>query len=198
MVVQSFIDLSKNKLKRSIKWFDRYPKTIGFTYKGSEGFSTLFGGWYSIILMIFLLTYSSFLFIVMVNRGASKTSKTTRAVDLKTNPDEHQPGLHNVFIGFIVTDYVNASAITLDPTVYEFEANQVSATPGSSGANFSFTPIEIELWGSKVDEYDPDGYLELTGYRESLYWLKDDNYTLRGNSGSNPYKYLEIKVKSWK
>lgn len=58
----------------------------------------------------------------MINKGNSKTSKTTKIKDLKNYPEDVYPGLKDVVFAFIVASSTTNIGIPPSDNLYTYEA----------------------------------------------------------------------------
>lgn len=72
----------------------------------------------------------------------------------------------------------------------------IGTTKTDNGFKLEYTNIPMKLCDrQKMKEIDSHGFLEKTGFMNYLFCPVNDDFVLRGNYASDPYKFVTINLK---
>lgn len=115
------------------------------TYKGKESFTTLFGGFVSVLIYVAITIYGLNLFTIMIDRGDTKKSRSSEVKNLKFYDHDIYPRSRGFDFGVLITDS-DGVPIPIDPTIFSLSMKQVTVTQTSPGSiSTDSTDLDYEL-----------------------------------------------------
>ena len=122
-------------LNNKIRRCDIYGKTITFTYKGEDQYTTFIGGVTTIAIMFAMLTYTSGLLKTMIEYKGTNSSVNTIIKDLSndTDPMILSPGNFEFLITIIYFVNGERKYYTSNDTVFSLNAAKVKRTYDTYG-----------------------------------------------------------------
>ncbi|CAI2385568.1 unnamed protein product [Moneuplotes crassus] len=193
------------KISGFLRTFDIYGKNIVLTYNGEDKYTTLIGGVTSILVSLIILTYGTYLALLLINKDNTRFARASLLNDLYSNTDLHKPAAHSYEIDtghsqFDLAFKFEAGDINLanDPSAFVLTINHVMqewvTENGIRTTKRTYTNIEFQKCGSTHLNYKDLDEIYRLGI-DDYYCFKNKNYSIGGSYYSEKYSYLEMKLR---
>mmetsp|Transcript_26240 Transcript_26240/g.23225 ORF Transcript_26240/g.23225 Transcript_26240/m.23225 type:complete len:138 (+) Transcript_26240:1-414(+) len=101
--------------KSVVESSDMFSKPISLTYKRKSNFQTLYGGFVSLFIVFFMLSYGIRLSVQMFQRGATDKSTSSVINGSVSNPIDYYTGLNNFSLAVFIENDITGEQL-YDPT----------------------------------------------------------------------------------
>ncbi|CAI2358830.1 unnamed protein product [Moneuplotes crassus] len=182
------------KCIRAVRTIDLYGKPITLHYRGNYAFKTYLGGFVTILVVMTICGYASYLFRVMVERQNIIYATNTMIKDLQGEANIHRPAEHGFALALGMRRSNNSFLDEEYLRIFQVKAYQYRGVTARDGS-FTETREELELVRCKDNfPFYNKTQLEVFGINNHV-CIKPTNYSITGNWYSDISESLEITVK---
>ena len=180
------------KIFKILRFIDLFGKDITLSYDGHDKYKSSWGGILSVILIMLLLAFFSFLLNQLVTRSNPTVSTATLQKDIKSNSEDLD--LNN--FNFAFTYSANNNDYTLDKSVVDVRVLlyvQKWANTTTSSTVRTNTILEYDKWNEAFDAINKNDASRIG--INNYYWVKNiSNYGVSGTFYSPTFKYINLQV----
>jgi hypothetical protein len=187
---------ASKKMMKTIRSADVYGEPITLTYERHNKFKTHLGGFWTIILGVFMTAYFSFLFWGLFARNTINFTTNTVVKDLTVDTQYEDIGKS----GFVIAIGLrNHGTSLLDDSYRQYIEVKVEEIEWILNANKTWTrnkkDLKIEKCGDNF-AYDNKTIVQQFGF-DKYVWVTSNDYQIGGNWYAPKSKYIEINLRPW-
>ena len=175
-----------------LRFIDLFGKDITLSYDGHDKYKSSWGGILSVILIMLLLPFFSFLLYQLITRSNPTVSTATHQKDIKSSSEDLDLNKFN----FAFTYTANGTDYTLDKSVVDVRVlHYVQTWANTTTSNTVRTNkiLEYDKWNGAFDAINKNDASRIG--INNYYWVKNiSNYGISGTFYSPTFKYINLQV----